>query len=95
MFIFKRFPAIFILIAGLFSAPAMASIFSYITESTGTPTNATYTYVIERWDPENSGMLNPCYGDRVCYVTVNHKHDIDGSGGRRTLLLVELKNYVL
>ncbi|TFT53532.1 adhesin, partial [Proteus mirabilis] len=28
MFIFKRFPAIFILIAGLFSAPAMASIFS-------------------------------------------------------------------
>ncbi|MDX7018819.1 MR/P fimbria adhesin subunit MrpH, partial [Klebsiella aerogenes] len=78
MFIFKRFQAIFILIAGLFSAPAMASIFSYITESTGTPSNATYTYVIERWDPETSGILNPCYGWPVCYVTENHKHTVNG-----------------
>lgn len=91
MFIFKRFPAIFILIAGLFSAPAMASIFSYITESTGTPSNATYTYVIERWDPETSGILNPCYGWPVCYVTVNHKHTVNGTGGNPAFQIARIE----
>ncbi len=75
----------------------MASIFSYITESTGTPSNATYTYVIiERWDPETSGILNPfCYGWPVCYVTVNHKHAVNGTGEILHFRLLELKNYVL
>lgn len=49
-------------------------------------------------------MLNPCYGDRVCYVTVNHKHDIDGSGGRAHFVigrieklrtLAEVRDFVL
>ncbi|MBG3018304.1 MULTISPECIES: adhesin [Proteus] len=91
MSILKRFSALCLAIGLLFSAPAMASIFSYITESTGTPSNATYTYVIQRWDPETSGTLNPCYGWSTCYVTINHKHDLDGSGGSAKQLITRIE----
>ncbi|NGE24767.1 adhesin, partial [Klebsiella pneumoniae] len=49
----NRFMKIMAAVALLWSASAGASIFSYITESSGTPSNAVYTYIIERWDPED------------------------------------------
>ncbi|EEG84410.1 hypothetical protein PROPEN_02771 [Proteus penneri ATCC 35198] len=96
MSILKRLPALCIAIGLLFSAPAMASIFSYITKSTGTPANATYTYVIQRWDPEDPYTPNPCYGWSQCWITINHKHDANGSPGSavRSIVRVEKKSLI-
>lgn len=62
------------------SFPASASIFSYITASEGTPSNATYWFTIERWDDYSDGVLNTCPYTR-CFVTINHKHTITGTPG--------------
>ena len=55
----NRFLKITAAVALLWSASAGASIFSYITESSGKPTDAVYTYIIERWDPEDPSAPNP------------------------------------
>lgn len=88
MFTPKRLSALFIFsVMMLFSASSMAAIFSYITESKEVGHNndgANYTFIIQRWDPEPPGTLNPCYGWPKCYITINHRHSPDGSGGVRT-----------
>ncbi|MEY1237959.1 adhesin [Providencia manganoxydans] len=66
------------------SFSASAAIFSYITESTGTPANATYTYVIERWDEEDPYTPSPCANWSSCYININHKHNANGQPGRVT-----------
>ncbi|HBO22090.1 MrpH family fimbial adhesin [Providencia sp.] len=60
---------------------ASASIFSYITASDGTPSNATYWFTIERWDDYPDDVLNQCTYN-PCYVTINHKHTIAGTPGQ-------------
>ena len=70
---------IFIIEMGL-SSPASAVIFSHIEKSSGIPSNATYNYVIDRWDEEDPNTLNPCYGTATCNVQLNHKHT-SGSAG--------------
>ncbi|NIH24032.1 MrpH family fimbial adhesin [Providencia heimbachae] len=72
------------------SLPASAAIFSYITEATGTPSNAQYAYVIERWDEENDGTPSPCYGWSRCFININHKHTATGNPGSVARSLVEV-----
>lgn len=96
MFTPKRLSALFIFsIMMLFSTSSMAAIFSYITESKEIGTSgADYTFIIQRWDPEPQGMPNPCYGWSKCYITINHRHESDGSGGSATkTLLTNAQNY--
>ncbi|MGA3697112.1 adhesin [Enterobacteriaceae bacterium TYF_5] len=92
MFTPKRLSALFIFsVMMLFSASSMAAIFSYITESKPVGNNndgANYTFIIQRWDPEPPGTLNPCYGWKKCYITINHRHQADGSGGSRTKIIL-------
>ena len=58
-----------------------AGIFSYITKSEKPSSGESlYEYVIESWD-RNDTTPNPCYGEIRCAVSINHMHDIDGSGG--------------
>ncbi|WP_350307223.1 MrpH family fimbial adhesin [Photorhabdus viridis] len=77
----KLFSACLVFLS-LFSSGAAASIFSYITKSEGIPTNAYYTFVIERWDQENDFTPNPCYGYSACWISVNHRHFADGYSGQ-------------
>lgn len=91
MFTPKRLSALFIFsVMMLFSASSMAAIFSYITESkvSNSGKAADYTFIIQRWDPEPPGVLNPCYGWSKCYITINHRHQPDGSGGLRTTVIL-------
>lgn len=97
MFTPKRLSALFIFsVMMLFSTSSMAAIFSYITESklVGS-TGADYTFIIQRWDPEPPTTLNPCYGWKRCYITVNHRHEADGSGGTATkVILTNAQTYL-
>lgn len=96
MFTPKRLSALFIFsVMMLFSTSSMAAIFSYITESKLVGSKgADYTFIIQRWDPEPPGTLNPCYGWKRCYITINHRHDVDGSGGTVTKrILSNAQNY--
>ncbi|EKT60755.1 hypothetical protein [Providencia burhodogranariea] len=72
------------------SFSASAAIFSYITEAVGTPANARYTYVIERWDEENDYTPSPCAGWSRCYININHKHNAAGQPGSVAKNLVEV-----
>ncbi|MCM2367784.1 adhesin [Proteus terrae] len=92
----KRLSALFIFsVMMLFSTSSMAAIFSYITESKLVGSKgADYTFIIQRWDPESPGTLNPCYGWKRCYITINHRHEADGSGGTATKrILSNAQNY--
>ncbi|WP_193016287.1 adhesin [Proteus sp. FME41] len=96
MFTPKRLSALFIFsVMMLFSASSMAAIFSYITESKLVGSKgADYTFIIQRWDPEPATTLNPCYGWKKCYITVNHRHEANGSGGTATkVILNDAQNY--
>lgn len=86
MFTPKRLSALCLFsVMMLFSASSMASIFSYITESKVlTPSSANYTFIIQRWDPETTMTLNPCYGGASCKITINHRHNASGQGGAAT-----------
>ncbi|NHB92683.1 adhesin [Photorhabdus cinerea] len=77
----KLFPVCLVLLS-LFSSEAVASIFSYITKSEGIPTNAYYTFVIERWDEEDDFTPNPCYGYSACWISINHRHNVNGYSGQ-------------
>lgn len=70
-----------IIIAILHSISASAAIYSYITESTGSATEAHYTFVIERWDPEDDNTPSPCANWPRCYININHKHFSSGNAG--------------
>ncbi|OAT24999.1 adhesin [Proteus myxofaciens] len=91
MFIMKRLLALSIFSATLlFSASSMATIFSYITESKQVGYDgADYTFIIQRWDPEPPSALNPCYGWKRCYITINHRHQPDQSGGVATKFILD------
>ena len=77
----KWLSSIFLASVATATFSSSAAIFSYITEATGTPSNATYTYVIERWDEEDDVTPSPCASWPKCYVNVNHKHTAAGSPG--------------
>lgn len=93
MFTPKRLSTLFIFsVMMLFSASSMASIFSYITKSEEVGHKgdaADYTFIIQRWDPEPRTTPNPCYGWKSCYITINHRHEADGSGGSATKVLLK------
>ncbi len=78
----KKLFSVWLVLLSLFSSSAAASIFSYITKSEGIPTNASYTFVIERWDQENDSEPNPCYGYSACWISINHKHTADQYSGQ-------------
>lgn len=82
----------YLLFAGMATSSfsASAAIFSYITEATGTPANATYTYIIERWDEENDFTPSPCANWPKCYININHKHNAAGQPGRVTKSLADV-----
>ncbi|MGV6986730.1 Uncharacterised protein [Providencia rettgeri] len=75
--------------AVMFSSTASASVFSYITESRplGTKGDADYKYVIARWDPEPLNVQNPCFGWSSCFLTISHKHTVNGTPGSATVTL--------
>lgn len=75
--------------AVMFSSSASAAIFSYITESDGTPAHATYTFEIARWDEYSPNTPNSCTY-RPCYVTINHKHTASGTPGVSTYQAVNV-----
>lgn len=81
---------IFITSMAAISLPASAAIFSYITEATGSSSNAQYTYVIERWDEENDGTPSPCASWPRCYININHKHTASGNPGSVARSLVDV-----
>ncbi|WP_155959487.1 MrpH family fimbial adhesin [Klebsiella aerogenes] len=55
-------------------------IFSHIDKSEGTPTNAKYYFTIDSFDNQDTTQ-NPCFGDTVCTVGINHRHSSKGEGG--------------
>ncbi|CAI0975186.1 Uncharacterised protein [Serratia proteamaculans] len=69
-----------LLLLGMAPGLACAQIYSYITESTGIPTSAKYKFVIDSWDREDT-MPNPCFGQRMCAVGINHRHTPNEGGG--------------
>lgn len=72
-----------------FSASSMAAIFSYITSADiKGPSAANYYFVIQRWDPEVGDVPNPCYGWDSCFITINHRHTAEQTGGVRTLTVL-------
>lgn len=73
------------LLFGLAPGLCSAQIYSYITESVGTPTSATYKFVIESWD-RNDQTLNPCFGMKQCAVGINHRHTGSNAGGTASVL---------
>lgn len=85
--------------AALFSSSASASIFSYITEAevdSGVPSEPfiTYTYTIARWDPEpDNSPRNPCHKWKVCYLTISHKHTLDGKPGTPERVFARIEDY--
>lgn len=83
----KRVVFFLLICFGAFVRPGFASVYSYITKSTGSPTNATYEYTIESWD-YSSTLANPCFGVKTCQLGVSHRHDANGKGnGLRDVLL--------
>lgn len=59
---------------------AQSAIYSYITRSTGTPTNAKYWWTIEYWDT-NDATPNPCYRWAQCTAFIGHRHSDAGEAG--------------
>ncbi len=90
-----KFLSSLLLGAAMVSSSASAAIFSYITESKpiGTTGDADYTFIIERWDDEPRGTLNPCYGAAMCNLSVNHKHTTAGTPGGATLTIGSIRGY--
>lgn len=88
MLIFKRRLLFSLFTTTLFfSTTSLAAIFSYITESKPVGTDgkgADYTFIIQRWDPEPPTAMNPCYKKKPCYITINHRHQPNQSGGSAT-----------
>jgi hypothetical protein len=72
------------LILCLASWPGSARIYSYISKSSGTKTNAKYEFVIASWDDVDYNS-NPCYGLKRCVIGVNHLHDYNHRGGVATV----------
>ncbi|WP_337264909.1 MULTISPECIES: MrpH family fimbial adhesin [unclassified Serratia (in: enterobacteria)] len=59
---------------------AQSAIYSYITRSDGTPSNAKYWWTIEYWDT-NDATPNPCYRWPQCTVFIGHRHSDAGEAG--------------
>lgn len=68
------------LLLGLLPGLCSAQIYSYVTKSTGSPSNAAYEYVLESWDKDDSSP-NPCYQQSMCAVGINHRHTSANTGG--------------
>lgn len=59
---------------------ANSAIYSYITRSEGTPSNAKYWWTIEYWDTVDA-TPNPCYGWAQCTAFIGHRHSDAGEAG--------------
>lgn len=59
---------------------ANSAIYSYITKSEGTPSNAKYWWTIEYWDTVDA-TPNPCYGWSQCTAFIGHRHSNAGESG--------------
>lgn len=60
---------------------AQSAIYSYITKSEGTPSNAKYWWTIEYWDV-NDTTPNPCYQKTPqCTAFIGHRHSDAGESG--------------
>lgn len=59
---------------------AQSAIYSYITRSEGTPSDAKYWWTIEYWDTVDA-TPNPCYGWPQCTVFIGHRHSDAGEAG--------------
>ncbi|MGL5388523.1 MAG: hypothetical protein ACRC2A_06025 [Enterobacterales bacterium] len=64
----------------LTASSANSAIYSYITRSEGTPSNAKYWWTIEYWDTVDA-TPNPCYGWAQCTVFIGHRHSDAGEAG--------------
>lgn len=53
------------LLLGLAPGLCSAQIYSYVTQSTGSPSNASYKFVLESWDMDDLSP-NPCYQQANC-----------------------------
>lgn len=69
-----------LLLLGLTPGFCSAQVYSYISESSGSPSDASYKFVIESWDTDDPSP-NPCYGQSSCAVGINHRHTGADTGG--------------
>ncbi len=68
------------LLFGLLPGLCSAQIYSYVTKSTGSPSNASYEFVLESWDTDDSSP-NPCFQQAQCAIGINHRHTSSNTGG--------------
>ncbi|WP_164058205.1 adhesin [Serratia marcescens] len=68
------------LLLGLAPGLCSAQIYSYVTQSTGSPSNASYKFVLESWDMDDLSP-NPCYQQANCAIGINHRHTSTNTGG--------------
>ncbi|KFK95246.1 MULTISPECIES: hypothetical protein [unclassified Serratia (in: enterobacteria)] len=76
----KAIRNILLAVAILTAFSAQSAIYSYITKSEGTPSNAKYWWTIEYWDT-NDSTPNPCYGWSQCTAFIGHRHSDAGESG--------------
>jgi hypothetical protein len=69
-----------LLLLGLTPGFCSAQVYSYISESSGSSSDASYKFVIESWDTDDPSP-NPCYGQSSCAVGINHRHTGADTGG--------------
>lgn len=67
------------LLLGLVPGLCSAQIYSYVTQSTGSPSNASYKFVLESWDMDDLSP-NPCYQQANCAIGINHRHTSTNTG---------------
>ncbi|MGK2695367.1 MrpH family fimbial adhesin [Serratia surfactantfaciens] len=74
-----HFSAMYLLL-GLLPGLCSAQIYSYVTQSSGSPSDAKYEYVLESWDTDDPSP-NPCYQQSQCAIGINHRHTSANTGG--------------
>lgn len=76
----KAIRAILFAVTLLTAYSAESAVYSYITRSEGTPSNAKYWWTIEYWDTVDS-TPNPCFGWSQCTAFIGHRHSDAGESG--------------
>lgn len=76
----KAMRVIILAVTLLTANSANSAIYSYITKSEGTPSNAKYWWTIEYWDAFDT-TPNPCYGWSQCTAFIGHRHSDAGEAG--------------
>ncbi|WP_420493046.1 hypothetical protein [Serratia fonticola] len=78
--VMKAIKAILLAVTLLTAYSANSAIYSYITRSEGTPSNAKYWWTVEYWDTIDV-TPNPCFGWAQCTVFIGHRHSDAGEAG--------------